>query len=372
MTTTTKAKPEPSLPEQAAAALEAAQARRTEVLDRIAAGSNVEPVELAEADAAIRLAEMRIELGERNATAAAENARLAELARLVDALTAAGHRRRLEPVVTAYRTAAAALVALHAAAKERQDAVGADLAEARRLAFDGRRRQLRRHPSSRPRAAPHRRRHRPRHRHRRSPMTARPEDVPAELRRDLDSIRANNTLTAQAKKTRIAQAYIAAKAEQQQRLATIATEKAIRKRTLERRLFGTQTPVGATDEARAAIEASYRQALDRASQTTTEAERAALLQRAELVGDEPLARAVAAVAFAAAEDTVVNLWLDTRPSLDGAANELWDATHGATSATSEAGWHLANALDPPAELDGAGDFTIAQIAQQDERRAATA
>ena len=197
-------------------------------------------------------------------------------------------------------------------------------------------------------------------------MTARPEDVPGELRRDLDSIRANTTLSTQAKKTRIAQAYIAAKGEQQQRLATIATEKATRKRTLERRLFGSQTPLGATNEAQAAIEASYRQALDRASQTTTEAERAALLERAELVGDEPLARAVAAVAFAAAEDTVVNLWLNTRPSLDGAANELWTATHGASAATADASWHLANALDPPAELDGAGEYTIRELARQEQ------
>jgi len=139
--TTTKAKPAVAafLPDQAAAAaLQAAHARRTAVLDRIAAGSAVEPVELAEADDALRLAELVVEVGERNAAADAENARLARLAELVDALTATGHRRRLEQVVTAYRTAAAGLVALHTAATERQAAVAADLAEVRRLAFDGR------------------------------------------------------------------------------------------------------------------------------------------------------------------------------------------------------------------------------------------
>jgi len=193
-------------------------------------------------------------------------------------------------------------------------------------------------------------------------MTSRPEDVAAELRRDIDTIRANKTLSTEAKKARIAQAYIAAKGEQQQRLAAITTEKATRKRTLERRLFSAPTP-GPDGEA------SYRQALDRAAQATTEAERAALLERAELVGDEPLARAVAFVAFAHAEQAVVNLWLDTRPSLDGAANELWQASHGASAATGDAAWHLHYGIDPPAEFDGAGDFTISQIAQQEEANA---
>jgi len=138
--TTTRTKPAADTfqPEQAAAALVAAQARRAEVLDRIAAGSPVEPVELAEADDALRLAELRIDAGKRNAAAAAENARLARLSELAADLTGAGHRHRLERVVTAYRTAAAALVALHTAASARQAAVAADLAEARRLAFDGR------------------------------------------------------------------------------------------------------------------------------------------------------------------------------------------------------------------------------------------
>lgn len=134
-TTKTAAKPaEPFLPEQAAAAVKAAQARRSEVLDRIAAGGNVEPVELAEADDALRLAELRIEVGERNAAANLAATRAARLQELVDQLTGPGHRQHLEAVLDAYRAALDALQALHRAAHARQDGVIASLREVGHLA----------------------------------------------------------------------------------------------------------------------------------------------------------------------------------------------------------------------------------------------
>jgi len=203
-------------------------------------------------------------------------------------------------------------------------------------------------------------------------MTARAEDVPAELKAQVESIRRNKSLTPQAKKIRLARAYLDAKAEQAARLAAVATEKAERRRFLERRLFGSQLSAAADPATIVAEQASFRDALGRATAATNADARRALLDQAEIVGDEGMARAVAAVALSKAEIDNVNAWLEARPALDSYANELWTATHDATSATGTAGWHLANALDSPAELEGAGEFTLAQIAKQDEKQAATA
>jgi len=197
----------------------------------------------------------------------------------------------------------------------------------------------------------------------------RAEDVPAELKRQVESIRNNKSLTPAAKKIRLARAYLDAKSEQAARLAAVAAEKAERRRFLERRLFGSQLSAAADPTTIVAEQASFRDALGRAA-ATDEAGRQALLDQAEIVGDEGMARACATVAFSRAEIDTVNSWLTDRPVFDKYANELWPLTHDATSATGTAGWHLANALDAPAELEGYGEITLSQLAQQDEKQAA--
>lgn len=134
----TKTKPaEAFLPEQATAALESARQARSQVLDRIAAGGTVEAVELAEADDAVRLAELRIEVGERNAAEVAERERMARLRHLVDALTGPGQRERAAAVLDAYRKAEEALRILLQAGEARRVGVSDDLREVGRLALAG-------------------------------------------------------------------------------------------------------------------------------------------------------------------------------------------------------------------------------------------
>ena len=124
-------------PEQAQADLEAARAASAAVLERISAGEDVQPGELLDAEATVRMCEVRVQLGERNAAAAAERARLGRLRELADSLTDAGHRQRLEVLVAAYRKALVAVQELHQAAHARQEGVKADLLEVGRLARAG-------------------------------------------------------------------------------------------------------------------------------------------------------------------------------------------------------------------------------------------
>lgn len=125
----------PLMPETAQGELAAVQAARDAVLTRIAAGDHVEPGDLLDAETNLRMAEVRIELADRNAAAAAETVRLNRLSELVDSLTGAGQQQRLKQVIVAYNAALTAVQALHDAAKSRQDVMRADLSEARRLGF---------------------------------------------------------------------------------------------------------------------------------------------------------------------------------------------------------------------------------------------
>lgn len=92
---------------------------------------------MAEADDRLRLAELRVELGARNAAAVAEKARMARLQILVDSLAGPSQQAKALAVLAAYRKAEEALRLLLHAAEVRQAAVIVDLQEVGRLARIG-------------------------------------------------------------------------------------------------------------------------------------------------------------------------------------------------------------------------------------------
>lgn len=76
----------PLMPADVEAEIDEATRARDELIERIAAGQRVTPGDLAAAEDAVRMAELRTDLGERNAAAAREAERVAEVDRIALAL----------------------------------------------------------------------------------------------------------------------------------------------------------------------------------------------------------------------------------------------------------------------------------------------
>ncbi len=112
----------------------------------------------------------------------------------------------------------------------------------------------------------------------------------------LDEIRADRTLSALGRRTKIRALF----SETERRIAKLRAEHEAelreQRQRLLRRAFGAYVPGWATPSEIRQIQADYRQALDRAEQAANPTEALALLQRADLAGDRSLARALGLVA----------------------------------------------------------------------------
>lgn len=113
------------------------------------------------------------------------------------------------------------------------------------------------------------------------------------------------------------------------------------------KVFGTTGLSG--DPASLAI--SRRDAADRAASAETSSDLRNLLDRANRIGDEVLARAVAERAFEQQDVDVLNAFLETRPHLDGDLQRLWDAQRQADNLSQSFGFTMElAALRPPARV----------------------
>lgn len=122
----------------------------------------------------------------------------------------------------------------------------------------------------------------------------------ASIRRDyekqLEAIRADKTLSFWGKRSKIKALYEETERQIAKLRAEHEAELQRERRELQRRAFGAYHPHTATEAEIRQIDESYRHALDRAEQAENPTEALALLRRADLAGDEVLARAVGLVA----------------------------------------------------------------------------
>lgn len=118
-----------------------------------------------------------------------------------------------------------------------------------------------------------------------------------EYDRKLQGIRANVTLSAVGKQQLIKAAF----EEADQAIAKLreeaAAERETERRELRRRAFGPNYPAAALPSERSATQMSYRDALARAEGAKSPSDALRMLAQADLLGDVPLARAVALVGF---------------------------------------------------------------------------
>lgn len=165
-----------------------------------------------------------------------------------------------------------------------------------------------------------------------------------------DAIRGRGELTPDAKLGMLAQAHADAQTAMQELRQRAAEDAAAGSRTATQKAFGVSNVSG--DPAMLAV--SMRDAMDRLATVTNSRDAAALLNRADSVGDEVLARAVANHAFTQATNAfgrldpgwseIVNNFAANRPSAATAIEGL------VSQSSPDAGWEFF--IPTPTELDG--------------------
>lgn len=120
---------------------------------------------------------------------------------------------------------------------------------------------------------------------------------------------------------------------------------------LERRLVLAPRPLGASTGERIALDASYRDALARASAIEGDSELIDLLDQALLVEDDLLARAVAAVAYRRVRPEVLNHYTASKPELEADVDRLWELKQRAANDLTELHINMHLSMPPmPGEL----------------------
>lgn len=146
-----------------------------------------------------------------------------------------------------------------------------------------------------------------------------PETIASDYASKLNSIRGAGQLSDRGKASHMARLYLEARTEMTESRSALESARRDRRRSLERRLFGISS-AGNSDSA----SISYRDAQDRAERLETPGAAAALLARAESSGDDTLARAIAAHAFAKTWTDVLDTYCSSRPQLvEDQINELY-------------------------------------------------
>lgn len=196
-----------------------------------------------------------------------------------------------------------------------------------------------------------------------TPQQQKANKLRGEYQRLTDDIRNNRTLSEIGKRKELAILYLDYKPRMEALEAEETNIKQTRATTLRRDLFG----LSGFADPNAAI--SYRDAMDRAANIQDEDAAMTLLNRAELSGDTSLAKAVAARAFEAGWNRVINGYADANPSSEAKFNELIDLeSYGKGSAgfAQILGQAMAYSVDKPNELSGyTTDSQITALANSD-------
>jgi hypothetical protein len=107
---------------------------------------------------------------------------------------------------------------------------------------------------------------------------------------------------------------------------------------------------------------NQRDASDRVAQIRTADGALQLLEQAERVGDEVLARAVAQTAYDHDWTDVANKFLDSRQDLAEPLNELWHLPSDADKAQQKVALSMALSTLRPPELQGVYDAELGSLA----------
>jgi hypothetical protein len=121
--------PTPSMP----TTVDDALAARDQLVETVAAGGNVKPLDFAAATGAVQLAEAHQTFQARQIAAAAEATRVARVREIHDSLVAGDLQHQADEIVAAYDTAVAALTELRRRVDERHQALYAAALELARL-----------------------------------------------------------------------------------------------------------------------------------------------------------------------------------------------------------------------------------------------
>ncbi|HEY5454142.1 MAG TPA: hypothetical protein VIJ96_01605 [Acidothermaceae bacterium] len=174
--------------------------------------------------------------------------------------------------------------------------------------------------------------------------------------------RGNGNLSAAGILQGIAKTYLDAKTQMDTLQVSATTGATANLNALMTKVFGIDDLAGGDPVKRAATSMSYRDALDRAQTCETPEDALALLARANTVGDELLARAVAQVAWSngaiGAWADVLDTFASTRPVAERALGELYDLNTSKVFAVDV----FAFILPKPSELSPYGEYQIDGIA----------
>jgi hypothetical protein len=178
---------------------------------------------------------------------------------------------------------------------------------------------------------------------------------------ELAAIRRADTRTEDWKRREIAKVYIAMREERDEEVERSRRRLAAERQRLEDRVFGVDGLPG--DKASLAI--SRRDAGDRAARLENPMRALDLLARADRSGDEPLARAIAEVAYERDWAEVANRFADSRPAMQRPLEELWNTEEPRTGGMARIGEEMARSVIKPEELQGMSDFEIDRLAQSE-------
>lgn len=175
-------------------------------------------------------------------------------------------------------------------------------------------------------------------------------------------ISSDGELTVEARQARLAKVYVAAFDDMQKLVASTTGANEARRQQLVQKVFGTAGLPG--DPASLAM--SARDAAERVAQIDVADAYSAsqLLQRADMLGDEVLARAVAAAAYTnplGGWSSVLDEFLEDRPAAAQALAELSQLDQ-ANAALTSFGYNWQFQVQKPAELSGVDDWKLRAMA----------
>jgi hypothetical protein len=190
----------------------------------------------------------------------------------------------------------------------------------------------------------------------------RAHDIRSQYEADVERVRNNPQLSAVGKQQQLAAAWKTASTAMDGHKTTFNGTQTLTATDQRRRVFGADNVTGADA-------VSMRDAFDRAAQLQSGDEALALLRRAELTGDDHLARAVAATAFdksaggfigAADWTAVVDAFTATRPDVAQSMQEIANAeSSNVKDALDIAGYSY---LGKPEELARVSDYQVDLLA----------
>jgi hypothetical protein len=179
------------------------------------------------------------------------------------------------------------------------------------------------------------------------------------------AIRANDRLSELAKREALAQAWVTAADKLDALRAAYQEDVGGERRDLERKLLRPKVPgLAPTAADRLALDASFRDALDRASSIESSEELVQLLQRSERVGDAVQVRAIVATAVERGDLHVLEAHLEVHPDERADFERLLEMSTGATSRRERLAMSMVFGRPPvPGELGTSDEFAVRRVAE---------